>query len=118
MKTILMAEDNKAVQGIISNVLLDTGDYKVQIASDGQEALDILNKTNIDIVLSDLDMPVLDGYELLSTMRTSPNHAHIPFIMMTANDVPYHIPIQGFLRKPFQIDDLLEEVDQRIERGF
>ena len=111
---ILLVEDEKNVKRVVQHILVEIGGYRVETASNGQEALEILDNTDIDLIVSDLNMPILDGYELLTTIRSTPKYAQIPFVLMTANDVLFPMPIQGFLRKPFAVSELLEAIENAL----
>jgi twitching motility two-component system response regulator PilG len=92
----------------------DSGDVKVLTALNGKEAVQILKDEKVDLVLTDLKMPVMDGYELLSYI--SKNHGHIPVIVMTgfgSPEIGRRLQQKGvvyYVEKPFEIDDLKQKV--------
>jgi len=82
-KTILVVDDADFIRRLISIILTIDG-YTVIEADNGKEALDILGKTRVDIIITDLNMPVMDGIELVSVMRSEPAYKHIPVVMLTS----------------------------------
>ena len=82
-KTILVVDDADFIRRLISIILTIDG-YTVIEADNGKEALDILGKTRVDIIITDLNMPVMDGIELVSAMRSEPAYKHIPVVMLTS----------------------------------
>ena len=104
-ETILIVEDNKDMRSYIRTLLV--GDYRLFEAGDGQEALEIVQKHTIDLIVSDLMMPVMDGMELLRRIKENLATSHIPFLMLTAlrSDVQekksFEIGVDEYLCKPF-----------------
>ncbi len=93
MFTILVAEDNRNTARLMEVVLSQNG-YQSVWARDGVEALDLLDKTHIDLILLDIMMPKMDGYEFTKILRES--GSKIPILMVTAKDTPDDIH-KGFL---------------------
>ncbi len=81
MKTILVAEDNDSNFILMTYILRKSYQYKR--AKNGQEAVDIVNEGGIDLVLMDIKMPVMDGFE--ATKRIKEAHPELPVIALTAN---------------------------------
>ena len=81
MFQILIVEDDKELSQLFQKVLEKNG-YQVKSASDGALALEILDKEYIDLIISDIMMPVMDGYELVSELRSA--GYQIPVLMITA----------------------------------
>lgn len=82
-KTILVAEDSLTTRLLLKNVLT-SANYEVKIAVDGLEALDFLKKQSFDLVVSDVEMPRMNGFELLEKMRALPEYQEVPVIICTA----------------------------------
>ena len=93
MFQILIVEDDKELSQLFQNVLEKNG-YQVKSASDGAMALEILDKEYIDLIISDIMMPVMDGYELVSELRAA--GYQIPVLMITAKG-SFDDMRQGFL---------------------
>lgn len=83
-KQILLVEDNEMNQDVASEFIKLAG-MKLQIANNGQEALDALAQRDMDLVLMDCQMPVMDGYQATAAIRAQPQWRDLPIIAMTAN---------------------------------
>ena len=111
---VLVVDDDKGIREFVRTVLSDEG-YDVAEATDGQQALDRVAQRRPDVILLDMRMPVMDGWEFARTYRERPG-PHAPIVIVTAAlDVAKdakEIGADGFLAKPFQLDDLLQLVQQ------
>ena len=83
MMKILIAEDDRELRQLFSHVLIKNG-YAVKGVSNGKEALDAMENDYFDLIISDIMMPVMDGYEFVRLLRSTGNH--IPILMITAKD--------------------------------
>lgn len=79
---VLLAEDSSLTRSMLTGVLGDLG-YQVMVARDGQEAMELLEKTGADLVLTDLDMPGVDGVELIRRIRGSVSWKKLPIIVLS-----------------------------------
>jgi CheY-like chemotaxis protein len=109
--TVLVVEDEPAVREVVADLLQDEG-YAVRQASDGLQAIDELQADNIDLVLSDVRMPRLDGPSLAPRLRGR-GHA-VPVVLMTAVDVEVDLPGVRFLPKPFDRVHLLHVIGSTL----
>jgi two-component system chemotaxis response regulator CheY len=83
-KTILIADDSATMRAMLVAIVEDLGDYQVVEASSGFEALRLLPRERVDLILTDINMPDINGLELISYLRTNPNYIDIPvFIIST-----------------------------------
>jgi PAS domain S-box-containing protein len=103
--TLLVADDHQANRELIAGIF-EKSHHRVQFASNGQEALESLEKTRPDAVLLDIRMPVMDGRTTLAAIRKRPGFASLPVIAITASgeasaDHEGHSQFSGFIRKPF-----------------
>lgn len=106
MFNIMVVEDNRNTRKLMEAVLLENG-YKPILASDGLEALDILDKQHIDLILLDIMMPNMNGYELTKELREA--KFNLPILMVTAKESPSDKK-QGFI---FGTDDyMVKPVDE------
>jgi signal transduction histidine kinase/ActR/RegA family two-component response regulator len=119
---VLVAEDNEVNQLIISKVL-KARKFDVTIASNGQIALEELQKKDYDIVLMDIQMPVMDGYEAISFIRSSQaSYQHVPIIALTAHAIKEEIEkclaagANDHVAKPFQPDDLAGKIEKLVDK--
>lgn len=130
---ILLVEDDQSMlngmydlfqmPSLLESVGLDY-DIEVATASNGQDALDIMARRTPDLIVSDIMMPVMDGYVFLSKVQENPAWLHIPFIFLTARGNKEEI-LDGHLRganlyitKPFASIELLELIRSQLERSF
>ena len=111
MPTVLVVEDEPAIREVVADLLQDEG-YAVRQASDGLQAIDELQADNVDLVLSDVRMPRLDGPSLAHRLRRR-GHA-VPVVLMSAVDVEVDLPGVRFLPKPFDRDHLLDAIGSAL----
>src|SRR5262249_53947486 len=110
---VLLVEDNEFNQQVAQELLSEAAGIKVTVASNGQEALDRLEATPFDLVLLDIQMPVMNGYAVAERMRKSPRLARIPIIAMTANATTQDRErclasgMDDYVTKPFVLSELL-----------
>ena len=86
-KTVLIVDDSELVLKIISNKLKKAG-YDILQALDGKQALKLLDGNSIDLLITDLNMPEMDGVELINAVRTNPYYQFIPIILFLSDEVP------------------------------
>jgi two-component system, OmpR family, response regulator MprA len=109
--TVLIVEDEPAVREVVVDRLQDEG-YAVRQASDGLQAIDELEVDDVDLVLSDVRMPRLDGPSLARRLRG--RGRAVPVVLMSAVDVEVDLPGVRFLPKPFDRDHLLHVVGSAL----
>lgn len=119
MATILIVDDERNMR-LLTAARLE-GLYKVQTASDGKEALDIIHKGVIDLVVADIMMPVMDGYELLMTLRKE--GYKMPFLFLTAKESledkehGFSLGTDDYITKPFSSDELIWRIKALLRRA-
>lgn len=112
--TVLLVDDVKDMRQYLHTIL--STEYNVLQASDGKEALDILARNKVDLVISDLMMPVMDGNELSRRIKSDVATSHIPLLLLTAiksdkqEKKSLHIGVDDYLCKPFDSEILLLKV--------
>jgi CheY-like chemotaxis protein len=117
--TILVIENEVSNRILIERVLSTRG-YCCLSASNGREALEILDRERVDLILTDLSMPVLDGYRTTQLIRARPALANVPIVAVTAyalhdeNEAALQIGCNEYLTKPFKPRQLLEVVDRLL----
>jgi CheY-like chemotaxis protein len=117
--TILIVENEVSNRVLIEKVLSTRG-YRCLSASNGREALDMLDREVVDLILTDLSMPVLDGYRTTQLIRERPAMAHVPIVAVTAyalndeNEAALRIGCNEYLTKPFKPRQLLEVVERLL----
>lgn len=117
--TILII-DNEAPNRILLERVLSSRGYHCISASNGQEALDLLDRETVDLVLTDLSMPVLDGFRTAQLIRMRPNLASVPIVAVTAysssdeEETAKRMGCTEYLTKPFKPRQLLELVQRLL----
>lgn len=110
MKTVLLVDDEYAILETVREILEIEG-FRVLLARDGKEALDVLERERPDLIVTDAMMPVLDGIELVRRLRAQPLHAELPVVVISAaRALSAQAMAAGathFLAKPFDIDQLI-----------
>ncbi|WP_107669219.1 response regulator [Cyanothece sp. BG0011] len=124
--TILIAEDSVATRRLLEKILDKVG-FNVILCRDGQEALEKLelHQRGIDLIISDIEMPRLNGFELLKTIRSHSDFAHIPVIMVTSRTGQHHrqegttLGANAYLGKPILAKSLLKTIESflTVERS-
>lgn len=116
--TVLVVDDNQDMCEFISTSL--AGNYRVLTAANGADALEVLRKENVSLVVSDIMMPVMDGLELCHHIKTDLQLSHIPVIFLTAKTSEssvmegYKTGADDYLTKPFNIDMLKLRINKFI----
>ncbi len=122
MAHILVVDDSEVLRRIVVFNLVRNG-YTVSEASDGEEALQKLKESTPDLVILDIMMPKMNGFEVLKVMKQDENLSKVPVIMLTAkggeNDLQEGLKLGAdiFLTKPFSPGRLVEEVQRVINNG-
>jgi CheY-like chemotaxis protein len=111
MRTILIVEDEVDLAEVLREALEMYG-YRVVLAHDGRDGLEKLDSEPPQLIITDIMMPLVDGYELIRAVRTNPKTRDIPVIAMSATD---HVGHRPFLQKPFELDDLVALVDRTLD---
>lgn len=115
MATILAVDDSASMRQMVAFTLKGAG-FNVTEASDGQQALEKAKQTSFDLVLSDVNMPVMDGIELVKNLRTLPEYKFTPILMLTTESAGdkkmqgKNAGATGWLVKPFNPDQLLATI--------
>jgi two-component system chemotaxis response regulator CheY len=115
--TVMVLEDDPDVRNTVATVLADAG-YQVITAENGRAALDRLDgNTEPDLILLDLMMPVLNGFDFLAEVQKHPRWSFIPVIVTSANQGYEAEDLKSFavLRKPYDLPVLLEQVGRAVE---
>ncbi|MGS0682900.1 chemotaxis response regulator CheY [Shewanella sp. 125m-7] len=119
---ILVVDDFSTMRRIIKNLLRDLGFNNTQEADDGSTALPMLQKGDFDFVVTDWNMPGMQGIDLLKAIRADDNLKHLPVLMVTAEAKREQIiaaaqaGVNGYVVKPFTAATLKEKLDKIFER--
>src|SRR5215468_9287206 len=120
---VLVVDDSAAIRKILQRVLRQTGMAinTIHEAGDGQEALDLLRSRRVDLVLTDINMPRMDGLELLAAIKRSSEWAAVPVVMITTEGgeskvtEAVRLGAAGYVRKPFTADQIKEKLTGILE---
>lgn len=118
----LVVDDFSTMRRIVRNLLKELGFTNIEEAEDGVIALQKLNGGNFQFVVSDWNMPNMDGLTLLQTVRASPNLRHLPFLMITAEAKRENIiaaaqaGADGYIVKPFTGATLKEKMQKIFDK--
>ncbi len=119
----LIVDDSISARRTLAQIIRDAG-YDVRTAKDGLEAAGLMEKKRPDIVLTDLEMPRMNGFELASHIRANETTVDIPIMMVTSRSTEKHrqlaskMGIDVYLTKPFSEDTLLLHVHELLERSY
>ena len=118
--TILLVEDNPELLGYMAKVL--SREYHVCQATDGRQALQVLQGTEVDVIVSDVMMEGMDGYELCKSVKSNINTSHIPFLLLTAKAMSQdeikglELGANDYMTKPFNFDILRLRIRGLLDR--
>ena len=120
MFSILVCEDDFAIKTMISTKLKQEN-YSVYTVQNGQEALNLMEKQQIDLVISDIMMPEMDGYEFVQTLRET-KHT-LPILMITAKsqleslEAAFKLGVDDYMVKPLRLEELVLRVKALLRRS-
>jgi two-component system, chemotaxis family, chemotaxis protein CheY len=120
---VLIVDDSAAIRKILQRVLRQTGMAlrTVYEAGDGQEALELLKTNPVNLVLTDINMPRMDGIQFLAALKASPQWRAIPVVMITTEGgetkvgEAVRLGAAGYVRKPFTADQIKEKLARIVE---
>jgi two-component system cell cycle response regulator len=117
---LLLVDDNQEILDFLFNILV--ADYNILTAGNGREAEELLNNEPINLVISDVMMPEMDGFELCKFIRTSPKVSHLPVILLTAKDTMLdkieglELGADAYIEKPFSPIHLKAQILNLLNR--
>ena len=119
---ILVVDDSVTMRKV-STRLLERHHYNVATAKDGLDAIEVLNSFTPDVILLDIEMPRMDGFEFASHVRHGSNVPDVPIVMITSRTGDKHreradaIGVQGYLGKPYSEDMLIQTLEFLLKKG-
>ncbi len=121
-KTILVVDDNPDLIYTVKAALRQKEDYRVTSAGGGTECLKLLEDERPDLVLLDIMMPNMDGWDVAARMKTGEGTKDIPIIFLTAKTDDLSrgmgsLTSEDYIEKPFTADDLVARIERVLERG-
>lgn len=124
MLKILVVEDFKSIRNVICNTLNGYG-FETLEAENGKIATSVLdqNPGKIDLIISDYNMPEMNGYELLKATKESPMHKNIPMILITSEKdlnkmkEAKALGLGAWIQKPYKIENLIDQINYCIDKS-
>ncbi len=119
---VMVVDDSVSIRTVVSRLMEEQG-WEVHTAKDGIDALEKLRETRPEVIILDIEMPRMNGYEFLSAMRTEPNYKKIPVIMLTSRTTAKHrekamsLGAKGFIVKPYKDEEFIDLVLQVADRN-
>ncbi len=117
---VLVVDDSPSVRRVVSN-MLKANNWEVQTARDGVEALEVIGRNTPAAVLLDIEMPRMDGYELMATLRSQEQYRYLPLIVLTSRAATKHhqrafqLGADAYLVKPYQDEELMNTLSRLIK---
>jgi CheY-like chemotaxis protein len=121
LHTLLYVEDNPANMKLVEQIIARHPDIRLLTAVDGNSGIEIARESQPDVILMDINLPGMNGFEALKILRSDPSTAHITVLALTANAMPRDIKKgmeAGFFRyitKPIKVDEFMEALDVALE---
>lgn len=120
MKNVLIVEDSKAIRSVIRIALEEAGDFFAAEAGNGFEALKMLPGRKFDLIITDINMPDINGLELIGFVKANPSYKDIPLIIVSTEKTEEDkkrgmaLGAMGYVVKPFKKEDLLVLVKKAV----
>lgn len=117
----LIVDDSPTMLRIIRNALKEIGYDEVEEAEDGQEAMDMLESVSPDFVVTDWNMPNMNGVDLAKNIRNHPDYGHVPILMITTRGMKEDVKtameadVDNYIVKPFEPEVLDEKIESILE---
>ena len=114
LSVILIVDDNEEILRFLERILENK--YSILKAENGQEALTLLQTEAVQLIVSDVMMPVMDGFELCKIIKSNVEHSHIPVILLTAKNTiqskveGLELGADAYIEKPFSKEHLLAQI--------
>lgn len=118
-KAIVVVEDNAAIARLVQEVLNDVPGYGTVTVEHGAAALAVIAEVHADLVIMDIDLPGINGFEIADRLAEKPATARVPILFMSAASHDEELArrrAEHYLPKPFDLDDLLDKVRAIFER--
>jgi two-component system chemotaxis response regulator CheY len=118
-KVVLTVDDSKTIREMVSFTLKNHG-FEVLEAEDGQQALSVLGDKDVHVIITDLNMPNMDGFELMRQLRANPKYKFVPILMLTTESddakkaIGKEAGATGWIVKPFNPEKLIQIVNKVI----
>lgn len=123
MKNVLIVEDSKAIRSMIRVSIEEVGEFFAVEANNGFEALRTLPTRPFDLIITDINMPDINGLELIGFVKSNPSYRDIPLIIVSTEKTEEDkkrgmaLGAAGYVVKPFRKEDLITVVKKALERS-
>jgi two-component system chemotaxis response regulator CheY len=120
-RTIMVVDDSSTTRSLIASHLSESGNFDIVEAASGFEALKILPTRKVELIITDINMPDINGLELISFVRENPIYSHIPTIIITTEDSEedrkrgMELGAREYIVKPFTTDEIKEAVGRVLK---
>jgi len=117
---VLVVDDSLSIRKFLAGILKEKG-YEVEMAKNGYDALEKMNQRNFDLIITDLEMPHLSGYELIEQIRTNTRWDNLPIIVLTGRaskhiqQLTMNLGADEFIIKPFKENELIEKIEKFVQ---
>jgi len=118
---ILAIDDSPTIRGLVSRALKKAG-FDVFLAADGQDGVEALQASDPDLIITDVNMPRLDGFGVIEAIRASPSHSNVPILVLTTEHGSElkararQVGATGWIVKPFDDVQLVSVIDRVLRR--
>jgi CheY-like chemotaxis protein len=116
---LLLADDSVTIQKVIELILAEES-FEIKAVNNGEEALSVAHSVKPDIILADVEMPKVNGYQLCEKIKQNPSTSHIPVILLTGafepldEELAKHVRADDFIVKPFESQDLISKINAAL----
>ena len=123
VRSLVMVVDDSITMRRVASKLLERHNFEVITAKDGVDALAQLQDVRPDVMLLDIEMPRMDGFELATHMQNEASYSRIPIIMITSRtgekhrDRAFEIGVANYMGKPYQEEELIENIQNALAVG-
>jgi chemosensory pili system protein ChpA (sensor histidine kinase/response regulator) len=120
---IMIVDDSVSIRQVVSR-LIEAQGWRVQTAKDGIDALEKLRDLHPDLIILDIEMPRMNGYEFINALKAHPGYGDIPVIMLTSRTAAKHrekatsLGVKGFIVKPYNDDDFINLITEVTNSKF
>jgi len=121
-RKLLLADDSITIQKVVELVLAEEG-YDIKASGNGEDALSALSSFKPDVVLADIDMPKMNGYQLCERIKTNPATKNIPVILLAGafepldDELARNVGAEDFIVKPFESQELIDKINAVLSGG-
>ena len=121
MRKILVVEDSQVMRDLIGSLIDELGGFEITAVENGLQALRVLPSEKFDLIVTDINMPNINGLELLAFVKKNPNHVNTPVLVVTTEGADKDIEkglalgASAYLVKPFERDELLDAVRKLLD---